>query len=284
MEIPAYAKLNLSLEVTGRREDGYHSIASVMQLISLHDTLTFAPAPGLQLTCGDPGLAGKDNLVYRAARLLQRTAGVETGAHITLEKRIPLSAGLGGGSSDAAATLIGLDRLWRLNLPCAEMQRLAGALGSDVPFFLDGPTALVEGRGEKVTPLPPPLPFWAVLLYQPSAIPEKTKRLYASLTPQDLSSGEATRSLTARLPGDITLLPLHNAFERPAFRIFSSLAGARQKMLKAGAGTVHLSGSGPTLYTLFPEAAHAEAHSLHRRLLQAGLISYLTRSLTPGEQ
>src|SRR5438105_2529957 len=165
----AYAKLNLGLEVTGRREDGYHDIVSVMHLVDLHDTLTFDADAEITVDCDNPILAseGRANLVWRAARLLQETAKVGKGARIELQKNIPLAAGLGGGSSDAAATLSGLVELWGLDLSGEEMRNLAGILGSDVPFFLDGATALVEGRGDRVTPLPAMPPAWAVLVCQP---------------------------------------------------------------------------------------------------------------------
>src|SRR3954452_3244816 len=162
----AYAKLNLGLEVTGKREDGFHDIVSVMHLVDLHDTLTFALADGeITVECDHPVLAaeGQGNLVWRAARLLQETSKADKGAAIELQKRIPLAAGLGGGSSDAAATLRGLSELWGVELPREQMRNLAAMLGSDVPFFLEGEAGLVEGRGEKVTRLPASPPGWAVL-------------------------------------------------------------------------------------------------------------------------
>src|SRR5687767_3929760 len=128
----AYAKINLSLEVLGRRADGYHDVLTVMQLISLHDTLLFEQADTLLLECSHPALASEDNLVWKAARLLQETTGVYNGAHITLHKQIPITAGLGGGSSDAAATLRGLSRLWKLDLRDDEMLYMASLLSSDV--------------------------------------------------------------------------------------------------------------------------------------------------------
>ncbi|MDQ3927993.1 MAG: 4-(cytidine 5'-diphospho)-2-C-methyl-D-erythritol kinase, partial [Chloroflexota bacterium] len=176
LELPAYAKINLGLEVTGKRPDGYHNLVSIMQLVDLHDTLTFSPADDLRLFSDDPAMLaeGDNNLVLRAAHLLQRTCDVRKGAHITLDKRVPSAAGLGGGSSDAAATLLGLLRLWGLDLPREELSRLGGLLGSDVPFFFAGPTALVEGRGEQVTPLGASPVFYAVLVSQPYDIPGKT--------------------------------------------------------------------------------------------------------------
>ena len=145
--IEASAKVNLTLEVLGKREDGYHEIASVMQAISLFDTLTFSPYDEVKVTTDVPELEGEDNLVYIAAMLLRETSGVSAGAEIHLEKQVPLAAGLGGGSSDAAATVLGLDRLWGLELGEGELKELAAQLGSDVPFFVTGGPPWWRGGG-----------------------------------------------------------------------------------------------------------------------------------------
>jgi 4-diphosphocytidyl-2-C-methyl-D-erythritol kinase len=278
----AYAKINLSLEVTGQRDDGYHDIVSVMQLIELHDTLTFSPSEGeITLDCDHPILAAnpKGNLVWRAARLLQETAKTNKGARIELQKNIPLAAGLGGGSSDAAATLLGLCELWGLELSRSELLNLAGVLGSDVPFFLDGPTALVEGRGDRVTPLPSPPPCWVVLVCQPFHVENKTERLYGTLERSDFSSGIITRQLVAALRRGEFPTPslLYNTFERAAYRVFEGLDDVRQAAVKAGGDDVRLSGSGPTLYVLFPEAKENEARALHEALQEEGLRAFATK-------
>jgi 4-diphosphocytidyl-2-C-methyl-D-erythritol kinase len=237
LELAAHAKLNLCLEVTGKRADGYHNIVSVMQLVDLHDTLTFSPAEEIRLVSDDPAMLaeGDNNLVLRAAHLLRRTCSLNKGASITLHKRIPSAAGLGGGSSDAATTLLGLSRLWGLDLPHEELVRLGSTLGSDVPFFFAGPTALVEGRGELVTSAAPSPEFRAVLVSQPYNLPNKTRQLYASLTPGDMSDGSATGALleVLRRGGDITSVPLFNAFQRPAYLVFPNLDRVRQQILVA---------------------------------------------------
>ena len=168
--LSAPAKVNLTFEALGRRADGYHEVRTVLHAVSLADEIAFAPADDLSLVAeplvaeppGDGALSsaasaptGGDNLVLRAARLLRREAGVTAGAAIRLRKRIPVAAGLGGGSSDAAATLRGLRRLWGLDLDADALRELAAQLGSDVPFFVTGGAALAEGRGERLTPLPP---------------------------------------------------------------------------------------------------------------------------------
>ena len=164
LTLEAPAKINLTLEVTGRREDGYHDIASIMQTVDLTDELTFDEAEELTLECDAPELQTEDNLVLRAARLLRQHAGVDRGARIGLRKRIPHPAGLGGGSSDAATALTGLCRLWGLDMTARDLTPLAASLGSDIPFFLHGGTALVSGRGEKVRPLPAAELGWIIIL------------------------------------------------------------------------------------------------------------------------
>ena len=195
----AYAKLNLTLEVLGKRSDGYHEIASIMQTINLHDTLSFQSAQDIKLICNKPELNSSDNLVIRAARLLQETTNCQQGVTIHLHKKIPSSSGLGGGSSDATATLIALNQLWKLNLPLYQLHHLATALGSDAPFFLHGGTALVEGHGDRITPLLPLPPLWIVLLHPVIRVPHKTQKLYAGLNPSHFTSGEHTRKV-AKFP------------------------------------------------------------------------------------
>lgn len=284
LELAAHAKINLSLEVTGKRPDGYHDLVSVMQLVDLHDTLTFAPAEDLQLLSDNPAMLaeGDNNLVLRAAHLLRQTFAIDKGAHITLQKRIPTAAGLGGGSSDAATTLLGLSRMWGFDLPREELVRLGSMLGSDVPFFFAGPTALVEGRGEHVTRITPSPAFLSVLVCQPYNIPGKTRQLYASLTPEDMSDGSATRQLIDVLQqgADITSMPLFNSFERAAYQVFPGLDNVRKQMLNASAPNVHLSGSGPTLYSLYSPSAVTEAQQLYEALVKIGLRVYRVKSET----
>ncbi|MBI1992544.1 MAG: 4-(cytidine 5'-diphospho)-2-C-methyl-D-erythritol kinase, partial [Candidatus Omnitrophica bacterium] len=157
IHLRAPAKLNLSLRVLGKRPDGYHEIETLFERIDLADELTFEDGPRqLTLTCSDPTLScGEDNLILKAARLLQATVGASRGARIHLVKRIPVAAGLGGGSSDAATTLMGLSRLWGLELEPPQLRSLAAQLGSDVPFFLsETPFAIGRGRGELCEPIP----------------------------------------------------------------------------------------------------------------------------------
>lgn len=259
--VRAYAKINLSLEVLGKRGDGYHELVSVMQCLTLHDELSFALADDITLSCGREELAGEANLVLRAARLLREASGTPLGARIELTKGIPVAAGLGGGSSDAAATLEALHRLWRLRFSRRRLLDLAAALGSDVPFFFYGPTALAYGRGERLRPLRPPQPYSVVLAVPHLGIPEKTRRLYSALTPEYYSDGKATAALAALLAAGRQIDPalMVNTFERIVLRDFPLARACRAALLAAGAPWVRLSGSGPASYTFFEDEAVASA-------------------------
>jgi len=308
LTLQAPAKINLTLEVLDQRPDGYHQIRSVIQTINLCDSLRFRLSHHIQFSCDNPDFVPEESLVSRATALLQQTTGCSKGARIEIGKRIPLTSGLGGDSSDAAAILRGLNRLWQLGLSLPELLELAPRLGSDVAFFLYGGTALVEGRGERVTPLPSLPHRWVVLLMPPvPRMPGKTKRLYASLKPKHYTRGEVTdrlvalltgRSLEGRSPfktntspsplkergieGERLVSNVFNVFDDVALDSFSGLGEYREQFLKAGASSVHLAGSGPGLFTLVVDKAQAEG--LYRRLQQQGLESYLTDTLAAIKQ
>ena len=248
----ACAKVNLTLEALSRRDDGYHSIASVVQTIDLCDELRFTPSDRLALRCSVPSLESPDNLALRAAELLKERTGYSGGAEIHLEKHIPMAAGLGGGSSDAAVTLTALNELWDLNLSREELMPLAAALGSDVPFFLTGGTAMMEGRGEVVRSLPSMPVSHLVLLVPPEDVPSKTATLYRLLTPSHYTDGSVSARLAASIeaghgPRDETLF---NVFEAVAPQVFPSLEEYRRALREAGAAVARLTGSGPTLFSL----------------------------------
>jgi 4-diphosphocytidyl-2-C-methyl-D-erythritol kinase len=253
----APAKINLSLEVLGRRSDGYHDIVSVFQTLDLVDELTFEAADGLALTCSDQALEADGNLALQAARRLQEATGATTGASIHLTKRIPIAAGLGGGSSDAAAALLGLMELWRLDISLADLANIAAGLGADVPFFLRGGTALIEGIGERITPLPGLPPLWVALVIPPLTLESKTATLYRRLTPSHYTDGGVTRALAERIrAGDYSRLGERcNVFE--AVLTDPEVQSARRAMLQAGAPWVALSGSGSSLFCLFEDEASA---------------------------
>ena len=280
LTLNAPAKLNLTLEVLAKRPDGFHEIRSVIQTINLQDSLHFESSQNINFKSNTPDWIPTKSLVSKAARLLQEATGCSKGTTIEVSKRIPLMSGLGGDSSDAATILRGLNKLWGLGLSLAELLKLASQLGSDAAFFLYGGTALVEGRGEIVTPLPPLPHMWAVLIIPPAPrIPNKTKRLYASLKANHYTDGQITERLVKELREEREFIPslLFNTFENVAFTHFPKLGVYREHMVKAGATNVHLAGSGQTLFTLIKDKAQAE--ELHIRLQQQGLESYLTDTL-----
>jgi 4-diphosphocytidyl-2-C-methyl-D-erythritol kinase len=281
LTVLAPAKINLTLEVLGKRPDGYHQIRSVIQTINLCDSLRFRLSRKLQFSCDNPNLIVEESLASRAVALLQQASGFSKGATIEISKRIPLVSGLGGDSSDAAAILIGLNRLWQLGLSLAELVELAPRLGSDVAFFLYGGTALVEGRGEQVTPLPPLPRGWVVLLVSPvPRMREKTRQLYASLKPSHYTDGQITEKLAKALKAGGKFKPsmLFNTFENVAFDRFSGLKVYKEHFIKLGAPYVHLAGSGPTLFTMLEDKAQAEG--LYTRCQQQGMECYLVETFS----
>jgi 4-diphosphocytidyl-2-C-methyl-D-erythritol kinase len=248
----APAKVNLFLEVLAKRPDGYHDVATLLVAVSLYDTLEFKEdsSGDVRLHCAHPELTtGPENLVCRAAALLRQRTGCTRGVAIRLVKRIPLAAGLAGGSTDAAATLAGLNRLWRLGLCRDELAGLGAELGSDVAFFFATPAAWCTGRGEQVTPLRLGRPLWLVLLKPPFGL--STAEVYRNVTvPAEPLAGAEVREAAAA--GDVAALGrrLHNRLQPAAERLRPEVAAwyARLQAL-APAGQL-LSGSGSCLFAL----------------------------------
>ena len=285
LTVLAPAKINLTLEVLAKRQDGFHEIRSVIQTINLYDSLSFQPGENIEFESNWPDWIAEESLVSKAARLLQQASGCTKGAKIAVRKRIPLVSGVGGDSSDAIAVLRGLNKLWGLSLSQGELLELAWQLGSDVAFFLYGGTALVEGRGEIVTPLPPLPHMWVVLAMPPvPKLPGKTKQLYDSLSVNHYTDGQITQRLVEELKAGRGFEPSHlfNTFENVAFTRFSEIRISRSHIVKMGATNVHLAGSGPTLFTLIKDKAQAE--DLYFRLKQQRLEPYLTDTLPAIEQ
>jgi 4-diphosphocytidyl-2-C-methyl-D-erythritol kinase len=260
----ARAKLNLTMEVLGRRPDGYHEIRSIMQTIDLADVLEAEKAPELRLYCDQPHLSAEDNLVFRAARLLQERSSPGRGAILSLHKETPEAAGLGGGSSDAAAALLALNDLWELGLTPEELVPLAAGLGSDVPFFVYGGTALASGRGEVLRRLPTLAGLWLVLAKPDLSISNKTATLYRGLTPGDFTDGRRSEEAARHIERGEGLAPaaICNAFERQAFAL-PAVQRCLETLALAGARNIHLSGSGPALFALCSDEAEARAVSEH---------------------
>ena len=280
LTVLAPAKVNLTLEVLEKRRDGFHEIRSVAQTVNLCDRLHFRAGDGVEFRCDNPSWVSGQSLVARAVDLLREATGCSKGAIVTLNKHIPLISGLSGDSSDAAATLRGLNRLWELGLPLGELLDLAGKLGSDVAFFLYGGTALLEGRGEVVAPLPPVDEMWLTLMLPPvSRMPGKTGRLYGLIRAEHYTSGEATERLVSRLTEGEGLAPslIFNVFDSVALDYFSGLGVYREQFLDSGAREVHLAGSGPVLFTLTGDKAQAE--KIYQDLKKERLEAYLAHTL-----
>jgi 4-diphosphocytidyl-2-C-methyl-D-erythritol kinase len=278
----APAKINLVLEVLGKRDDGYHEIRSLVQTISLYDVLSFEVARKIAFECTEPSLQTSDNLVVRAAELLRKIGDGSKGAKIKLEKRIPWGAGFGGGSSDGAATLLALNELWGLKLAISDLVELGTRLGSDVPFFIHGGTALMEGRGEKVTPLPGSVPGWFVLLMPPlPKISGKTQLLYSRLNARHFTGGQFVYRAFKMWSQDRQLSPplLFNVFDKVAFTAFPGLEDYWKRFEGAGAKNIHLVGSGPALFASMDSEAKAE--EIYQRLCQQELEVYSVSTVVP---
>jgi len=265
--VRAPAKVNLFLEVLRRRPDGYHELTTLMLAVSLYDTLEFIEEPGdaIRLQCDLDSLSiGPDNLVCRAAELLRQRCGCRRGVSIRLWKRIPLAAGLAGGSSDAAATLAALNRLWGLGLRQAELAELGAELGSDIAFFFATPAAWCTGRGEQVTPLKPGRPLDLVLVCPPVGL--STAQVYGGLTvPEQSLDGTAVRQALAA--GDVEELGrrLHNRLQPAAEHLCPEVARLRQQLADHRPAGQLMSGSGSTVFALCrgPSEALRIARELH---------------------
>lgn len=275
----AYAKINLSLEVLGPRPDGYHQVATVLQTIDLCDCITFELNDELDVQCSTAGLAGESNLVWQAASVLKDTMdkdGVK-GAKIQIHKGIPVSMGLGGGSSDAAAALKSLNRLWGLDKSNESLHRMARNLGADVPFFLHGGTALGVARGDDIKSLHPVEKRWLVLVCPEITIENKTARLYGMLTPESYTDGSITNDLVGLISrGGFRSEALFNVFQQLALDIFPGLNKVMEDMNEAGAKLVHLSGSGPALFSLVENPE--EGQQIVCNLARLGRNSHLLRT------
>jgi 4-diphosphocytidyl-2-C-methyl-D-erythritol kinase len=250
---PAPAKLNLFLHVVGQRADGYHLLQTVFRLIDLADSLEFAPRDdgAVRLAQALPGVPEDADLAVRAARLLQTHTGVRSGATIRVDKRIPIGGGLGGGSSDAATTLLALDELWGTRLPRPILSELAVQLGADVPFFLLGRNAFAEGIGERLTPLDLE-PAWYVVITPQVAV--STREIFSS---PELTRDTKPLTMQAFFPG-----LGRNDLEPVVCRRFPQVARAREWL--KGHGDARLSGSGASVFAAY--ATEAEARAVAARI------------------
>lgn len=256
----SYAKINWTLQVLFKREDGFHELRTIYQTVSLHDTLTVTETDGpIEILCDDPRVpCDETNLAFKAAALLREAAGASKGARIEIEKRIPVAAGLGGGSSNAAATLLALVKLWQVEIDERTLFRIAASLGSDVPFFLMGGTALGVGRGEEVSPIEQ-VDCQHLLLVNPG-FAVSTRDAYEKLS--RLTRPEAANNIpfTLLAAKGITELPLvaRNDLEEAVVAAHPEIAEVKRRLLSLGARHALMSGSGATVFGVFDNSQTIE--------------------------
>jgi 4-diphosphocytidyl-2-C-methyl-D-erythritol kinase len=256
----APAKINLTLDVLGKRDDGYHEVEMIMTTVDLADRI--------HLTLRDDGRISVDvdkgfvpgneqNLAYQAAKLLKTEFGVKAGVHIFIEKNIPVSAGL-AGSTDAAATLRGLNRLWRLGTTIDKLAELGAEIGSDVPFCVYGGTAIARGRGEKLEHIPSPPPCWVVLVKPPMGA--STKDIYGKLDLDHLKHPDTAAVVKAIREKNFRGIceGLGNAMEDATFGLYPEVKSLKERVRSFGAEGVLMSGSGPTVYALLQNQSRAD--------------------------
>jgi len=255
LKLPSFAKINLTLRILGRRPDGYHEVATVLQSISLCDELVFELRDDdrVSLMCNDPSIpVGESNLIVRAALALQAKRGVD----IRVAKKIPSKGGLGGGSSNAAITLWALNRLWRLNRE-GDLRRIAAQLGADVPFFLSGGTAIGTGTGAQLEEVRDVQKQWLLIVTPNASV--ATATAYAALNAPSLTSSDSvsilSSSFTEPFSSDSSQWPLHNDFEGVIFEREPEIRRAKEALLAAGAQNALLAGSGSSVFGIFNDAA-----------------------------
>lgn len=257
LTLKAPAKVNIYLNVLGKRQDGYHKIESIAQTISLCDILHFQRAEsGINISCDSSSVPnGRDNLVHRAAKLFFNLTGIKKGVSITIEKNIPLGAGLGGGSTDAATTLVGLNMLFETDISVVRLMDLSSTLGTDVPFCIKTGTALLTGKGEKVYPLPPIREGWLLLVYPNIHIstPWVYSRVSSGLTlgkqNGKLSITEIKKKIKDEGLQGVKHL-LYNKLEEVVINNFSSVASIKRKLKTQGINSILMSGSGSTVFAV----------------------------------
>ncbi len=252
--LPSFAKINWFLRILGKRDDGFHELCTVFQIVSLHDLLTFGESDRLILTCNDRNIPTDDkNLIVRAAKLLGEKHGIKKGAEIHLEKRIPAPGGLGGGSSNAAIALLGLSKLWEIETNFDELSEIGKQLGSDVPFFFHGGTAFGTGRGTEIFPLKD-LEEKYILIVMPD-IAVSTREAFARINVAHLTN-KASKSIlqicqSAAQTLDLRQTELVNDFEKTVFENEFEIERVKEKLLACGSVCALMSGSGASVFGVF---------------------------------
>ena len=252
MEIQARAKINWTLNVVGRREDGYHLLDMLMQPLALHDTLRIEPAEGLRLTIdgADTLSVGEDNLILRAAKALQTAGGVSSGADIRLTKRIPMGAGLGGGSADAAAALKGLNALWELDFNLNQLCAIGEKLGADIPFCLHDAPRRAQGIGEILTPIASRV--FPLVLVQPCAA-LSTKEVFNAYHSGVYQAPDNEKAMDALAAGDLNALKKYagNVLESASIPLRPEIREAKEALYQSGAAFAQMTGSGSVVFGAF---------------------------------
>ncbi|HEX4948764.1 MAG TPA: 4-(cytidine 5'-diphospho)-2-C-methyl-D-erythritol kinase [Blastocatellia bacterium] len=284
-ELPSFAKINWTLEILGRRADGYHELRTILQTVDVRDQLSFAATEsGIVLTCDNAEVpCDETNLVYRAAMLLRELTDCDKGAKIDLQKRIPMGAGLGGGSSNAAITLLALLQLWELEVAPRDLFQLGSQLGSDVPFFFLGGTGIGIGRGDEVYPMADVAAEHLLLVNPGVHVP--TREIYGNL-PSELTRSPALNNMPFSLEAAYARMhgaqwQLHNDLERPALALYPLIGQVKQRLSELNATAVLMSGSGATVFAVFEsEAARTQAR---QELSETGWWCATTRTLNRNE-
>lgn len=274
LSIPAPAKLNLGLQVLDRRPDGYHEIVTILQTLELADTVHISNASQIEGEPSLPGLARAQDLTFKAAERLHARLRAHTGAYLRVNKHVPSGAGLGGGSSDAAATLLGLDAFWQTGADGSLLAEIARSLGADVPFFLQGGTMLATGRGDLLEPLAAPPRRW-VLLVRPDA-EIAAADAYATLHPTEWSDGADTLVLGGAIQqGELPVELIRNDLTPSAMRLVPEVGKILERLTAEGAAPAFLVGSGPTCCGLF--GSEQDATDAHVRFRAPNVWTALTR-------
>lgn len=284
----AHAKINLTLEIIGKRADGFHNLVTVMTTIGLHDVVTVTGADELVMA-EDGGIPANRNLAFVAAQALKDETGTGAGASISLEKQIPEAAGLGGGSADAAATLRALNTMWKLGLSLDELAEIGGKIGSDVPFLVHEGTALVQGKGDDITYLPSPNITRVLLLYPDIKIGDKTKTLFSLMGPGRYTRGALSHKLAARIRAghDAPAEFYFNAFQDLAPQVFEGWGTYHDALAGLGAREITLSGAGPSMFAIPPSKEMGTTWQLllsRTRGWQAFLTEPFTREGREGQE
>jgi len=257
----APAKINLSLDILGKREDGFHEVEMIMTTIDLSDRIELHPleSDDIKVSLESRYVPNDErNLAFKAAKMIKETYHIKKGIHIKMVKNIPVSAGLGGGSSDAAAVLRGLNKLWAIGITTDELADLGLAIGSDVPFCVTNSTALVKGRGEIIQKLPSPPPCWIVLAKPDLGV--STKTVFQKVVVEKLTHPNTNEIINALMDGDFLRLSnnLGNSLESVTLALYPEVGQLINKMKQVGSSNVLMSGSGPTVYSLVEQESKAQ--------------------------